>query len=270
MSELLARSGGIPPVLILIGLAIAVLIFIMNERERRQAMARHASELARRLGGVYRGGGLFGRDAIAFTLVDRPALLEFRAGRNPYSRLRVALPSAFEGSLHVARKEWGHFLLRAFEGPRVFAGDRGFDADYVVRSRPESLGAKLFLPERRGPAMLALRRLNHCPGFLVSVRGSFLQVSIDEMWDDVDVGLALARTAEDLVRFLFDLDVERGIEWGVLMERLTGRCPICTTALAEPLVRCGRCRSPHHRECWDYAGRCAVYGCEPVKDQQAA
>ena len=32
-------------------------------------------------------------------------------------------------------------------------------------------------------------------------------------------------------------------------------------ALYEELVFCGRCKTPHHRECWLYAGRCSVFGC---------
>jgi len=29
---------------------------------------------------------------------------------------------------------------------------------------------------------------------------------------------------------------------------------------AEPL-RCERCRTPHHRECWEYTGKCSIFGC---------
>lgn len=38
-------------------------------------------------------------------------------------------------------------------------------------------------------------------------------------------------------------------------------CPVCATSLAHDVVACARCETPHHRECWRYAGRCAVYGC---------
>ena len=99
-----------------------------------------------------------------------------------------------------------------------------------------------------------------------------LDLRIRERIDDVSVGLAMVRTAEDFVRLLFDLDVvaDPGIQWGESRERMTGRCPICTTVLREPLVRCGRCQSPHHQECWEYLGRCATYGCDPKPGRRVA
>lgn len=39
-----------------------------------------------------------------------------------------------------------------------------------------------------------------------------------------------------------------------------GVCPVCGTALTSP-VTCGSCKTPHHRECWNYAGRCAIFAC---------
>jgi hypothetical protein len=27
------------------------------------------------------------------------------------------------------------------------------------------------------------------------------------------------------------------------------------------MVLCRRCRTPHHHECWEYYGSCAIYGC---------
>ncbi len=39
-----------------------------------------------------------------------------------------------------------------------------------------------------------------------------------------------------------------------------GSCPVCKEP-ASPERSCGSCRTPHHRECWRYAGRCSVYGC---------
>lgn len=43
------------------------------------------------------------------------------------------------------------------------------------------------------------------------------------------------------------------------------RCPVCNgeiaTAVAAP---CPRCETPHHQECWDYVGGCAIFGCRPA------
>jgi hypothetical protein len=39
------------------------------------------------------------------------------------------------------------------------------------------------------------------------------------------------------------------------------RCGVCGDGLASEIVVCRRCNTPHHRECWQYGGGCATYGC---------
>jgi len=44
------------------------------------------------------------------------------------------------------------------------------------------------------------------------------------------------------------------------------RCPVCASPVGDADVHvCPRCDTPHHRECWDYVGGCALFGCEPSK-----
>ena len=39
------------------------------------------------------------------------------------------------------------------------------------------------------------------------------------------------------------------------------RCGVCGAALSGEIVVCARCNTPQHRECWQYTGGCATYGC---------
>jgi hypothetical protein len=39
------------------------------------------------------------------------------------------------------------------------------------------------------------------------------------------------------------------------------RCGVCGDGLTGEIVVCRRCNTPHHRECWQYGGGCATYGC---------
>jgi hypothetical protein len=41
----------------------------------------------------------------------------------------------------------------------------------------------------------------------------------------------------------------------------TGTCSLCRQPALNQTRDCAECRSRYHRECWDYVGRCAVYGC---------
>ena len=38
-------------------------------------------------------------------------------------------------------------------------------------------------------------------------------------------------------------------------------CRVCGEEIREGLVFCRRCKTPHHRECWQYVGRCSVFAC---------
>lgn len=38
-------------------------------------------------------------------------------------------------------------------------------------------------------------------------------------------------------------------------------CSVCGDEIEEGLVYCRRCKTPHHRECWQYNGLCSVFGC---------
>jgi hypothetical protein len=45
----------------------------------------------------------------------------------------------------------------------------------------------------------------------------------------------------------------------------TGQCQICGADLEGRLVRCLRCSTPHHADCWEYTGVCSTYGCGEKK-----
>lgn len=43
-------------------------------------------------------------------------------------------------------------------------------------------------------------------------------------------------------------------------------CPVCFERIAtEIAVVCERCDTPHHYTCWNYVGKCAVFGCGQTK-----
>ena len=38
-------------------------------------------------------------------------------------------------------------------------------------------------------------------------------------------------------------------------------CKVCGEPIADPGVVCAACRTPHHRDCWEFVGSCSIYGC---------
>jgi hypothetical protein len=65
-------------------------------------------------------------------------------------------------------------------------------------------------------------------------------------------------------RLLRAWERENGIE---ILEESTApedgqKCQVCYNAIsAETRVRCRRCRTPHHPDCWDFNGGCATFAC---------
>jgi hypothetical protein len=42
-----------------------------------------------------------------------------------------------------------------------------------------------------------------------------------------------------------------------------GECQICGVSLGQgTIVRCGRCATPHHEDCWEYTGECSTFACK--------
>jgi hypothetical protein len=45
------------------------------------------------------------------------------------------------------------------------------------------------------------------------------------------------------------------------MEPEKGICQVCAGEMTENVVYCAKCGTPHHEDCWTYAGQCSTFGC---------
>jgi hypothetical protein len=41
----------------------------------------------------------------------------------------------------------------------------------------------------------------------------------------------------------------------------SANCQVCGEPLTRDIVYCSSCKTPHHKECWNYIGRCSTYAC---------
>lgn len=55
---------------------------------------------------------------------------------------------------------------------------------------------------------------------------------------------------------------QEGVEW-LDAPKAEGRacCPICGSALKSGRVDCLKCKTAHHRECWEWNGGCSMFAC---------
>lgn len=47
-------------------------------------------------------------------------------------------------------------------------------------------------------------------------------------------------------------------------------CPVCRSEVREAARVCVRCATPHHAECFEFNGRCAIFGCASVRAEPIA
>lgn len=223
-------------------------------------MEKRARELAQRLGAVFHTGGLFEQPTLTLMVRDNAGRLSFGVGRNEGTTLSVRVP-AYKG---------GSFLMNP---PGMFCGVEsvrveGLDAD--LRSSPPELAYDwIFATPRRAEAIASLRRLMRYGTVSIEIQAGSLEVRVDRLLSDESPLRELLRTGSELIGYMLQPPGESGIVW-VEPRALAGRCPVCSTAIAAPVVVCPRCDVPHHEQCWDYLGRCAVYGCQPRGGRRAA
>lgn len=146
------------------------------------------------------------------------------------------------------------------------SGQREFDERYSIRASDRSLMSgmmnEVFLRQ-----LEQLRRLPRPGPLLVEVQRGVLRVS----------KAAAIYRAPELLEFvrgsleLYDqtlLSATEGIEFldGQVAQPL-GQvvCQICGEEIRDDLVFCRRCKTPHHRDCWLYAGRCSVFACGEIQ-----
>lgn len=49
------------------------------------------------------------------------------------------------------------------------------------------------------------------------------------------------------------------------VDAAVGQCQVCSETMETRVVYCGKCRTPHHEECWSYVGTCSTYGCREIR-----
>jgi hypothetical protein len=49
------------------------------------------------------------------------------------------------------------------------------------------------------------------------------------------------------------------------VEASAGDCQVCGEKMESRVIYCGKCRTPHHEECWSYVGQCSTFGCREIR-----
>lgn len=169
---------------------------------------------------------------------------------------------------------------QAPRGTRVVkTGNAGFDRGNLIQANDAEMARDFLEPEVRA-AIGALQRLVHPGGMLVSINPERLLVQIDRN---------LGQDAEALIQAVaLTLVIHDGLLFGVKRRMTEGitivnkpdgdepdgepaTCKVCLESIDEgPVIICSSCMTPHHRECWEYAGGCSIFGCGGKRGEHAS
>lgn len=249
--------------------ALGALVVGVRQTQSVRVTQRWRS-LAGRLGGMMRGD----LPLIRFSIHGRPALLQRDlpdSDERIRTAVRVNLQGISPGALKIFPDEYFGFYKRLIRMEDLGIGDAEFDRQFVVQATPTALAGEVFSEDRRARLMGSVRRLQRLGAPRIDLGAEQLEVGVGTAAgiDDLPDLLALVDVASEWTRLLVEMSPGASIHWISVDRAVGGLCRVCGTALADRVVECWKCRTPHHRECWEYAGRCSTFACGEVRSRSA-
>lgn len=148
----------------------------------------------------------------------------------------------------------------------VETGEALLDARFAVYSFEGRVVSHVFTPAVK-EALVGLHYMNDMPGVGLQTGGKSVAVRRVLPCRDVGPGLlgnlldrtiGLFRGVESIFEIASDA-VIRVIE--TVAAPVEIRCRVCGEPLDSRPVYCAACETPHHSDCWQYTGRCAIFAC---------
>jgi len=202
-----------------------------------------------------------GLPRMRFKLQGREALLEADATVE-YTRLSVDVRGLSRGALRIHRDYSPGLVKRLLGMQDIEIGNEAFDRDFIVEAFPESHARLIFSKERKNQAVGAVRKLGTLGSHpRIRLSAEELELQVEAHFEEVGPYLTLVQAASDWLEVLLTVAPIAGIHWLPEEPGRPGICRICGTGLADRIIACSRCNTPHHQECWEYVGRCSTYGC---------
>ncbi|MBI4860803.1 MAG: hypothetical protein HY815_11155 [Candidatus Riflebacteria bacterium] len=204
-----------------------------------------------------------------------------------YRRLQTPFPR-----VEIYRQKPLHAIAKLLGMQDIVIGDRAFDDAFILKSESEPFLRSYLSPSIQQIISGDLLRM---PGELyiqfaqdrILVRKQFPLARLDQLSVLHDATLELARAAvaalerlpvtNDPARLVRDardagqpvpaappvVAAPEGSDRPRPAPRPTAICQVCGQSFDGPnAVFCVLCETPHHRDCWEYNGRCTLYGCQ--------
>ncbi len=231
-------------------------------------------QLAARYRGKYESRGLAEPPTVSFSYNGssvRVGLAPVVAGQTMAPRTRVVarfargLPFRMELA-PVARPS----PAQAPKGTRVVRlGNTAFDRAYVVQANDAEMACEFLSPTVQW-SIDNLQRLAPPGGILLSINPERMLVQVDRNLGQSSEGLSAAVREALIIHDGLQVGVSARLSQGVAIVAVGPAdtadaglplCKVCGETIVDPEVICATCRTPHHRDCWEFVGACSIYGC---------
>ncbi|MCS6862251.1 MAG: hypothetical protein NZT92_18255 [Abditibacteriales bacterium] len=252
-------------VVLIVGIALAV------RASQHNALNNAYRLFAQRVGGTLTEGSLWKFPSVTFAHDGASASLGVYAtgGKNStlYTQLTFTLPHNSSFRCEISPQGFLQEIGKFFGLQDIEVGYRPFDDHFIVKSDDVET-VRTFLNAAVQRELIKLKQLRHNNHIDLSMNSSRLLIQ----------KLSLLNRLEDLIAFYEssgricdEVMTLLGVGGAGIIQILdvsfdgaevTPVCQICGEELTWNKVVCRRCRTPHHRDCWEYNGGCSVYGCK--------
>lgn len=226
----------------LVVLIIIVAVWWTDRRERRFFEMLHA--VARRVSGTAVVG-----EGLEASGEGWKAEVRFKRRKKPYTRVEFEFVRPVP-AVRVAKQGVLHRLARFF-GVRDFEiGDPEFDGRFLISAADPDGARRFFSPSVRA----AFDWLAGFPDLVFEVAGTRGRIWTGEFPRGADPLTEFLRCAYTLAGAILGAEL-------VCTIASEGACQVCGQPLGGDAVRCAKCATPHHRECWEYIDQCSTFAC---------
>lgn len=251
---------------VLVVVVIVAMFVAMSAHTRQNTLNDAYSQVAHRYGGSSVPAGWFGTPSASFTVngitVRVDVFSSGTRGKASYTQVHLSWPDPTLRLEVYPVRLWDR--MGRFMGTRdIQIGSPQFDEDYVIRGSNET-DVRAFLSGAVQYQINFMRRYLGNDDIYLLLAGGKLLIKKLSLIRDADMLRGLVQMALELhaqamltqtagIEFDEDDSNAQPIESPV--------CQVCGEEIDSDMVVCRRCKTPHHRDCWHYFGRCSTYGC---------
>ncbi len=264
------RDATIIPLLLLFAVVAAFFVFSLVQSQQQ---SKTLERIAQRFRGRLEPGSLFVRGQVRLRFLGYPALLKFALhGKNKTHTVFTITWAEPSFRLEVYPQDILAGFRRLWGMEDIEIGSAEFDRSFFISGNSRTAVCDMLSSEVQA-LIWKLAQLGAAPPIFgtrdiqVQFLGGVLTVTkprhlntyehLEEFVSlSAELFQAALRTRSTGITFVTGSTVD-----AQQPDSVESQCQVCGEPLAADLVWCAACKTPHHRECWEYFGGCSTYAC---------